>query len=342
MAAPAFIAPIAAVTRPAAIRTAADWLSRTAARLRLPVPRHCSAVLGAAFPLPIQSLQRKPNALVADGPPLEASFVAGTDDVFRLDFEPGCSTDSPVERRDVAIKLFADLVGGAFDSGVSSAARCAAVALATSALGEPQRFGGFVGMTIGNEGFREAKLYSEWTTDVPAVIPRRLAAVVDTALSSIPGLVPLFASTSCTREHCAHRLYLLCNADFTMHTLVPAMEASGLSHRLPDAALRLAPFLCDGATAPRGSTVISFRDSPAGIECKVELLARALEIRADVLGNRVVQSMETHERAGRAYGRWVAAIGATTSDVNVIGVRIEHAQTAHLGVYVSPRFDRPQ
>lgn len=318
-----------------------DWLRRSAKRLRLAAPDHCCAALDDALPMSLDALRATRSALVAGGPPLEASFVGDAADTLRIDFEPYADAPSARARRDAVVALFLRLAEQAFGAHAAPAVRRASDALVAPALGDPVRFGAFLGMTIGAQGLGQIKLYTEWQRGFPPDVPAALGHAAAAAMASIPGLVPLFASLACDGRSSSHRLYLLGTADVAMTSLGPAMAAAGLEDRLPDAIRRMAPFLGATAVAPRGATVLSFREGAAGVECKVELLARALELPDATIAARAAHSLEAEERVGGAYRKWLAGIGAAADAINVVGVRIAPSRTARLGVYVSPAFDRP-
>lgn len=206
-------------------------------------------------------------------------------------------------------------------------------------IGQSARFGAFLGATFDNHGLAEVKIYSELNSGLPDGLPERLATTARTALATVPGLTPHFASLSCDRSGCVPRLYFLCREEVPVLALHNALETAGLSHKLAELASLILPLAGVTAILPASAGVLSFREAAGVLDCKLEILAHALPIPARMFAESVRRSLAQRPEIRGAFQRWWNAVGGTSpwpEEFNVVGFRLSSNTLAQFAAYLSP------
>jgi hypothetical protein len=303
------------------------------------MPEAVCAAIRDALPWEWDDPRYGENALVPGRPPIEFSFVEAEEEVLRLDFEPCGPGTSPAARRRRALDIVTQWVSGWGVPAVVREFGRALEPLRTHPLGPEARFGAFLGATCGREGLAEAKIYWELAGELPQACSARLEEVAALVAACLPGVTPHFASLAYSRTRCVPRLYFLCREETRLIDLRPVLAAVGLEHRLPELVTLAGGFVGRALMLPAGAGVLSFREAESGIDCKLELLTRALTIRPETLIERVW--LIASERGGTrtAICRWLSAFGVDglrPGLVNVIGFRVSATRPARLGLYFTP------
>ena len=321
--------------------TALAWVAHSASRLGLPpIPGVVADDLREAFPFPLHDNRYAGNTLVPGLAPLEVSFAEAQPGVLRLDFQP-CGQDGfpPEIQRQHAVAMARRWTAACFSPAIAHEFEWRLDALCRQSLGPPARFGGFLGLTFESQGLTEAKVYVEWSSGIPDGVPARLAATARTALTTVPGLAPHFASLSCGSRQCVPRLYFLCREELPLLALREVLDGAGLAHRLAELACLILPLAGGSSVVPAGCVVLSFREIAGAIDCKFELLAKALPMSPSAFAREVQRSLAQRPAARAAFQHWWYAVSGGSlwpPELNVAGFRVSTGDPAQFAAYVSP------
>lgn len=321
--------------------TSLAWLQRCAGRLGLPpIAGVIADDLSEALPWDLQDARYLRNTLAPGSPPVEVSFAEMQPHALRVDLEPWCFGMTPPQRRQRAAamavrwaaELFSPVIGREYEQSLDSVCRLP--------IGQSASFGAYLGATFDGRGLAEVKLYSEWNGGFPDGSPNRLVATARTALATIPGLTPHFASFSCGRSECVPRLYFICREDLPLLALRDVLDAAGLSHKLAELASLLLPLAGVGAILPAGAGVLSFRVAAGVLDCKLEILGRALPVPGRIFAESVRRTLAQRPEIRTAFQHWWTAMEGTglwPEELNAIGFRLSSTAPAQFGAYLSPK-----
>lgn len=321
--------------------TALAWMERSASRLGLPpIPGMVVDDLREALPFPLYDTRYARNTLVPGLAPLEVSFAEAEPGVLRLDFEPyGPGGFPPAIQRQRAATMAGRWVMTCFPPAIAREYERCLDALCRQPLGPPPTFGAFLGLTFDDQGLAEVKIYLGWSAGLPDGLPARLAATARTALATVPGLTPHFASLSCGRRRCIPRLYFLCREELPLLALRGVLDAAGLTHRLAELACLILPLAGGSSVLPADCLVLSFREYAGAIDCKFELLTRALPVSPPAFAREVQRSLAQRPATRAAFQHWWHAVGGDSlwpAEINVAGFRVSLGAPAQFAAYLSP------
>jgi hypothetical protein len=316
------------------------WLQRCAGRLGLPAIAGVVADdLMESLPLAFLDAQYFSNSLVPGSAPVEVSFAETQPRALRVDLEPFCFGISPAERRQRAAAIAARWLVGLLPPDLNREYEKRLTSLCNLSIGQSARFGAFLGATFDACGIAEVKVYSEWNSGLPDGLPERLAETARTALATVPGLMPHFSSLSCGRAGCVPRLYFLCREEVPLLALYNVLETAGLSHRLAELACLMLPLAGVTTILPAGAGVLSFREVAGVLDCKLEILARALPISVGIFAESVRRSLAQRPEIRTALQHWWHAVGGINvwpEEFNAVGFRLSSTTPAQFGAYLSP------
>jgi hypothetical protein len=292
-----------------------------------------------ALPLALHDARYSSNTLAPGTAPVEVSFAETQPQALRVDLEPFCFGISPAQRRQRVAAIAVRWVAGLLPPVIGREYEKCLDSLCRLSIGQSARFGAFLGATFDGCGLAEVKIYSEWNRGLPDGLPERLAVTARTALATVPGLTPHFASFSCGRSGCVPRLYFLCREEVPVLALCNALETAGLSHRLPELASLIRPLAGVTTILPAGAGVLSFREVAGVLDCKLDILARALPIPGRIFAESVRRSLAQRPEIRTAFQHWWNAMGGTNhwpDEFNAVGFRLSSTNPAQFGAYLSP------
>jgi hypothetical protein len=316
------------------------WLENSARRLGLPkLPRLVMDDLRNILPSGLSDSAYAQNDLVPGGPPLEVSFAEQWPNVLRLDFAPYSDSCSPRLRCTRAAGLMGRWAAASFSGQIAHECAACIDGLQEQAPNDSATFGAFLGLTFDEAGLAETKIYQEWRAGLPQFFSKRLASLARTALATVPGLKRHFLSISCGRQRCVPRLYFLCTKELSLLALRPVLELSGLLHRLPELTALLLRLTTTAGVLPPGASVLSFREHNGQIDCKLEVLVKALPTPPSVFARAVLRFLVERPQVEGAFRDWCRAIGGDRSvppSINAAGFRLSANAPARFAAYFTP------
>jgi hypothetical protein len=90
---------------------------------------------------------------------------------------------------------------------------------------------------------------------------------------------------------------------------------------------------------PAGAGVLSFREIAGVLDCKLEILARALPTPGRIFAESVQRSLSQRPEIRTALQQWWKAMGGTSlwpEEFNAVGFRLSPNIPAQFGAYFSP------
>lgn len=295
--------------------------------------------LSAALPLNLQDTRYFRNTLAPGSAPVEVSFADMQPQALRVDLEPWCLDLTPAQRRQRAATMAVRWVAEFFSPALGREYQQCLDSFCRLSIEQSATFGAYLGATFEGCGLAEVKIYSEWNGALPDALPDRLVATARTAMATVPGLTPHFASFSCGRSGYIPRLYSLCREDFPLLALRDVLETAGLSHKLAELASLILPLAGVGAVVPAGAGVLSFREVAGVLDCKFEILSRALPIPSRIFAQSVRRTLAQRPETCTAFRHWWTAMEGTELwpvEFNAAGFRLSSAAPAQFGAYLSP------
>lgn len=303
-------------------------------------------MLDRAFELPVGDPRYGNNSLAPGAFPLEQSFSELEADTLRLTMQPLGPDAGPQARRDEVSRevrrLVRDTYGGEalrwFDTR-SEPWRAADVSPGAG-------FGAWFGAAYDRQGLRRVKAYYEMTPDQVDTLPPDLQHASRLAMRMVPGLTPIFTGVACGRRAGSQRVYFFHRGQLRLLDLEPLMHRLGVGHQLPSLLTALGLILGGRFVLPHGSTVIGLRDTPKGMEMKLEVLLNGFPDPPQNLGDLLQMHLARRPDSLRALQRWAVASTPDAyqgpGDLSVISVRVRPQLGARLNVYFRPvGYDRP-
>lgn len=314
---------------------------------------HASQALGVRDPLPIMGslidrtfyrpdddLSYADNRLAPGAVPFEPSFSEAEPDVLRFTIEPAGPGASPVARRDEATRemrrLIAPLFGRDalhwFDSR-SEEWR------GFSGLGW-MSYGAWFGSAFDEDGLYAAKIYYELSPSQIDALAPNLARLTRMVMAEMPGLMPIFTSIGCKRDAGSQRVTFMHRGPLALAALGPLMNRLGIGHQLPSLMRVVGVALGGRFELPNGGVLIGLRDTPEGVELKLEILLAALPDLPGRFLDLLRLGLAERPRQVAALERWLSAFGVDDANeqghFSVLSVRVTPASQARISLYVRP------
>ena len=312
-----------------------------------------SRALGVRDPLPIMGplIERtfyRPdddvayahNQLTPGAVPFEPSFSETEPDTLRFTIEPLGPGASPVARRDEATREMRRLISPFFGRD--------ALHWFDARSEEWRGFGGLGWMNYGawfgsafdEDGLFAAKIYYELVpAQIDALAPR-LARLTRMVMTEMPTLSPIFTSIGCKKDSASQRVTFLHKGPLALTALGPLMNRLGIGHQLPSLMRVVGVALGGRFELPNGGVLVGMRDTPEGVEMKLEILLAAVPDLPARFLDLLRLGLAERPRQVAALERWLSAFGVDDASeqghFSVLSVRVTPTSPARISLYVRP------
>jgi hypothetical protein len=305
-----------------------------------PVPS-LAGLLDRTFDLPLGDPRYGNNALTPGTLPLEHSWSEVQSQSLRFDLEPLGPAASPIARRQEASREMRRLVHESFGKPALAWFDRQSETYRGANIHGNARFGAWFGAAFDRYGLGEAKVYYEMGSDGLAELPLNLRHAAQVAMSSLPGLVPIFTSIACARQKGAQRVYFFHRGDLRLLDLEPLMNRLGVGAQLPSLLTAVGLILGGRFTLPEGSVIIGLRDTNRGMEMKLDVLLPAVPDPPEQIPELIDLLLEQRPASRYAYDHWRQAMSpdeawGNPGRLSVVSVRVNPEQTGRLTLYFRP------
>lgn len=312
-----------------------------------------SRALGVRDPLPIMGplIERtfyRPdddvayahNQLTPGAVPFEPSFSETEPDTLRFTIEPLGPGASPVARRDEATREMRRLISPFFGRD--------ALHWFDARSEEWRGFGGLGWMNYGawfgsafdEDGLFAAKIYYELAPSQIDALAPRLARLTRMVMTEMPTLSPIFTSIGCKKDAASQRVTFLHKGPLTLTALGPLMNRLGIGHQLPSLMRVVGVALGGRFELPNGGVLVGMRDTPEGVEMKLEILLAAVPDLPARFLDLLRLGLAERPRQVAALERWLSAFGVDDASeqghFSVLSVRVTPSSPARISLYVRP------
>lgn len=303
-------------------------------------------VIERSFDLPLGDPRYGNNSLAPGFLPIEHSFSELTPQALRLDMELAGPTASPFSRREETSREVRRIVHQHYGRPALRFFDERSEGWRTGSISGRARYGAFFGAAFDEQGPVEVKSYYEMEPDQVNALPPNLQHAVRVAIAALPGLQPIFTSVACGRARGAQRVYLFHPGELRLLDLEPLMHQLGIGQQLPSVLAALGVITGGRFTLPAGSTVIGLRDTPRGMEMKLEILLPAFTDPPEQMHGLIQLHLAQRPEAQRALRQWMQAMTPDDAegpgDMSVVGVRVNPDLPARLNIYFRPNEARPR
>lgn len=315
--------------------------------------------LGTADPVaPIEGLIRRTfslpdgdprygnNALTPRAAPIEPSFSESAPATLRFTIEPLGPGASGVDRRDEATREMRRLISGYFGREALRWFDERSEAWRGLGSGGGLGYGAFFGTTSDRDGLAGSKVYYETRTDQISALPTSLIGIVDTVMTLMPSLRPLFTTISAMRHVGGQRLTFVHPAPLRIGDFQPVLDALGLGNRMSGILQTLGLTLGGRFDLPANSTLVAFGEGHDGPEFEIYVM---LGMIPDLPPNFLsLLSLGLNERPRElvALERWLEAF--TPDDevwpgrFSILSLRTSRTSPPRVSLYLRPaEFELP-
>src|SRR5262249_18384973 len=137
-------------------------------------------------------------------------------------------------------------------------------------------YGAWFGSAFDEDGLYAAKIYYELAPSQIDALAPNLARLTRMAMAVMPNLMPIFTSIGCKRDAGSQRVTFMHRGPLALAALGPLMNRLGIGHQLPSLMRVVGVALGGRFELPNGGVLIGLRDTPEGVEMKLEVLLAAL------------------------------------------------------------------
>ena len=316
-------------------------LSIAARRLGAADPVHAiGELIDRSFDLPLGDPRYGSNALTPGHFPLEHSFSELASDALRLDFDPLGPQASPLAKQQEASREMRRLVHQNFGAPALAWFDERSEPWRRGHLAGASRFGAWFGMGTDPSGLQEAKVYYELRDGDLDGLPPNLQHAARVAMSTLPGLVPIFTSIACGRKRGAQRLYFFHRGDLRLLDLEPLLHQLGIGSQLPSLLAATGVVLGGRFVLPDGSVILGLRDTSRGIEMKLDVMIAAFPDPPSQMYDLMRMAMSERPASLRALSHWAQALTPDDDEgpgsISVASFRVHGDAGTRCSIYIRP------
>lgn len=280
------------------------------------------------------------NRLTPGAVPFEPSFSESEPNTLRFTIEPLGPGVSPVTRRDEATREMRRLISPQFGRD--------ALRWFDSRSEEWRGFNGLGWMSYGawfgsafdEDGLFATKIYYELLPSQIDALSPGLSRLTRMVMSEMPGLMPIFTSIGCKRDTGSQRVTFMVRGALTLAALGPLMNRLGIGHQLPSLMRVVGVALGGRFELPNGGVLIGLRETPDGVEMKLEILLAAVPDLPSRFLDLLRLGLAERPRQVAALERWLSAFGVDDAEeqghFSVLSVRVSPSSAARISLYVRP------
>lgn len=297
-------------------------------------------MLDQAFSLPDDDASYARNSLAPGAVPYEPSFSETEPNALRFTIQPLPPDAPPIARRDEATREMRRLISPIFGNEAlrwfdSRSEEWRGM----NGLGW-MSYGAWFGSAFDEDGLYAAKIYYELLPSQINALSPGLARLTRTAVSVLPGLMPIFTSIGCNRDAGSQRVTFMHRGPLSVPTLAPLMNELGIGHQLPSLMRVVGVALGGRFELPDGSVLIGLREGNEGAELKLEILLAAMPDLPSQFLDLLKLGLAERPRQLAALDRWLGAFGMQDANeqgsFSVLSVRVSPRSQARISLYVRP------
>jgi hypothetical protein len=316
-------------------------LQRAASSLQVTDPtRYVGGLLERTFWLPAGDPRYAENTLSPGAAPCQPRFSEEAPRVLQFTIEPLAPGTSPVSRRDEATREMRRLVSPAF--GPEALSWFDRRSEEWRGFGMPGRltYGAWFGSAFDEDGLRSSTVYYELHPGQLGALPPPLSRLVQVARESIPTLLPVFTSISCSREAGAQRVTFLHRGSLRLTDLEPLMRRLGLAHQLPALMQVIGLTLGGRFDLPEQSVLLGIRATADGPELELEVLLGAVPDVPPAFMDLLALGLAERPRQLRELARWLNAFTPETNqspgDITVLRIHTTPSSPPRVSLHLRP------
>ena len=316
------------------LQTAAQRLGTTD-----PVPL-VGGLFDRSFSLPAGSPEYGANSLMPGAVPLEPSFSEQESGALRFTMVPLPPGASAAARQQEATREMRRLVAPAFGGEALRWFDERSEEWRGTGGFSRGSFGAYFSTSFDEDGLLASKVYYELRPEDLDALPPGVRALVRTALSVLPGLVPVFTLIKCGRSCGNQRVTFYHRGPLALARLGQLMQPLGLAHQLPSVMQLVGLALGGRFDLPEGSVVLGLGPGRDGAELKLEvLLGRIPDLPTSFL-DLLALGLAERPRELHALQRWLAAFTPDQAEwpgrFSVLSLRTTRDTPARVSLYLRP------
>jgi len=302
--------------------------------------RYVGGIIEDSFAYPLGDRRYAHSHLTPGAPGWLPEFATARPKSLSFSLEPLGPDASGADRRDMATRemrrLVHDNFGGAALNWIDKATE------GERGIARPQQlnYGAFFGSSFDSGGLQAATVtYEGGNGNLGAVNPH-LARLIGSAMSTMPGLRPVFTTLVAGRDYGSQWVTFLLTNGFRLSEMQPMLDELGLGERLANILQVVGVALGGRFDLPPGSTLVAFGRGPEGPELELQIMLDAIP---DVPPNFLqLLTMNLRERP-RELGALERFLEAFTPDDNVwpgrfsiLGIRIGPNGPPKVSLFLRP------
>lgn len=302
--------------------------------------RYVGGIIEDSFAYPMGDKRYAHSHLTPGAPGWLPEFATARPKSLSFSLEPLGPDASGADRRDTATReirrLVHDNFGGAALNWIDRATE------GERGIARPQQlnYGAFFGSSFDSGGLQAATVtYEGGNGNLGAVNPQ-LARLIGSAMSTMPGLRPVFTTLVAGRDYGSQWITFLLTNGFRLAEMQPMLDELGLGERLANILQVVGVALGGRFDLPPGSTLVAFGRGPEGPELELQIMLDAIP---DVPPNFLqLLTMNLRERP-RELGALERFLEAFTPEDNVwpgrfsiLGIRIGPNGPPKVSLFLRP------
>lgn len=302
--------------------------------------RYVGGIIEDSFAYPLGDARYVHSHLTPGAPALLPEFATARPKSLSFSLEPLGPDASGADRRDMATREMRRLVHDNFGTGALNWVDRATEGERGLARRQQLNYGAFFGSSFDSGGLQAATVtYEGGNNNLGAVNPQ-LARLIGAAMSTMPGLRPVFTTLVAGRDYGSQWVTFLLTNGFRLVEMQPMLDELGLGERLASVLQVVGVALGGRFDLPAGSTLVAFGRGPEGAELELQIMLDAIP---DVPPNFLqLLTMNLRERP-RELGALERFLEAFTPEDNVwpgrfsiLGIRIGPSGPPRVSLFLRP------
>jgi hypothetical protein len=314
-------------------------LASRALGVRDPVD-YVGPILQRTFARPDDDAGYAYNSLTPGAVPYEPSFSETEPRKLRFTISPLDPEASPVSRRDEATREVRRLVSPIFGNEALRWFDERSEAWRGFGGMSWMNYGAWFGSAFDEDGLYSVKIYYELNPSQIDALSPSLSRLTRRVMALNPRLAPIFTSIGCKRELGAQRVTFMHRGPLVLSDLAGMMNDLGIGARLPGLMRVVGVALGGRFELPNGAVLIGIRETPEGVELKLEILLGAIADLPVRFVDLVRLGLAERPRQLQALDRWMQAFNVQEADqpghFSVLSVRVTPKSDARISLYVRP------
>jgi len=266
---------------------------------------------------------------------LETNFSENTADSLSFVMDPGGPRASAQDRVELATRAMTDIVGHHLGNDAQQWFESRAMN-----GGRTYGWGASLGSSLDRDGVRESYVTYEWGPELMDSLPPALYRISRTAMTSLPGLRPVFSSIRCGRASGTQQVTFELDRATPLTNLKPLMDELGLGEQHASLMSTAAFLMGARFVLPPETATITLRPIRAGVEMRLNVNLDALPDPPERLLPLLRLQMTERPASSRALERWLMALTPDglpgPGTVSVLSVWVRPHLPARVALFLRP------